>query len=328
MSESLKLAPALSVLHYRQVRKSANSRFLATLLRLFFAGSVAFSLLAFAADTGSITALSSALVDRAQKDVDRIAPLVADGTLPKTVLDEAKAKLADAQDQEILAETLYGETHVEAMTTQQSQDMLAAAQRRVDRQQAIVDEKKKLLDAGIIARFELQSFQDELDSRLRTLDLARNRVQLWNELAQMAEAERNLEHAATASPLLSKDVMIRYAGNGLFSLSDLPTIQTEYEKRFHAPLPVSALGQTMLHQSLGLDHRNRVDVALNPDSPQGMWLRGFLERLQVPYLAFRAAVAGAATAPHIHIGPESTRLKLALAKPSSSTLPVSEQPSR
>jgi hypothetical protein len=36
-----------------------------------------------------------------------------------------------------------------------------------------------------------------------------------------------------------------------------------------------------------------------------------LERLQTPYLAFRSAVVGAATAPHIHIGTGSTRLKLA-----------------
>jgi hypothetical protein len=132
-----------------------------------------------------------------------------------------------------------------------------------------------------------------------------------NELAQMAEAEKRLEQAAQAAPGSAKNVMIRFAGNGLFSLNDLPTISTEFEKQFHSALPVSALGQTLVHQTLGLDHRNRVDVALNPDSPEGVWLRQLLERLHVPYLAFRAAIAGAATAPHIHIGPESTRLKLA-----------------
>lgn len=281
------------------------------IFRILLAAAAAFPLAAFGADAGSVTALSTVLLDRAQKEVARIEPLVADGTLPKTVLDEAKAKLADAQDQEILAETLYGQTHVESMTAQQAQDMLAAARRRVDRQQAVLDEHKKLLDEGIIARSELQTFQDELDSRSRTLDLARNRIQLLNELSEMAEAERKREHAAMVSPLAGKDVMIRYSGNGLFSLTDLPTIQSEFEKHFHVVLPVSARGQTMVHQSLGLDHRNRVDVALNPDSAEGLWLRSLLERLHVPYLAFRAAIAGAATAPHIHIGPESTRLKLA-----------------
>jgi hypothetical protein len=236
---------------------------------------------------------------------------VADGTLPKSSLDEAKAKLADAEDQEILFETLYGDVHVENMTDAQAQRMLAAAQRRVDRQQKILDEHQKLLENGILARSELVSFQDELESRKRVLDLAKNRLQLIAELRQMAEAEQRLEHAAQAGADSLKNVMIRYGGNGLFSLDDLPAISAEFEKHFHSALPVSALGQTLVHQSLGLDHRNRVDVALNPDSTEGVWLRQLLERLHVPYLAFRAAVAGAATAPHIHIGLESTRLRLA-----------------
>lgn len=268
---------------------------------------------AWGADTPShpVNALTAALLERAQNEVARIEALVADGTLPKSSLDEAKAKLADVQDQEILAETLYGEVHVENMSDNDAQQMLAAAQRRVDRQQRIVDERQKLLESGILARSDLAVFQDELDSRKRVLDLARNRVQLMNELRQMADAEQRLERAAQEGVASLKNVMIRYDGNGLFSLNDLPTISTEFEKRFHSPLPVSALGQTLVHQSMGLDHRNRVDVALNPDSIEGVWLRQFLERLHVPYLAFRAAVLGAATAPHIHIGPESTRLKLA-----------------
>lgn len=256
-------------------------------------------------------ALTATLLQRARDEVIRIQALVADGTLPKSSLDEVKAKLADLQDQEILAETLYGEVHVENMTDAQAQAMLAAAQRRVDRQQKIVDDRQKLLENGIMARSELAVFQDELDSRKRVLELAKNRMQLMNELHQMAETEQRLEHAALAGAAAVKNVMIRYDGNGLFSLSDLPTIATEFEKQFHSVLPVSARGQTLVHQSMGLDHRNRVDVALNPDSPEGVWLRQFLERLHVPYLAFRAAVAGAATAPHIHIGPESTRLRLA-----------------
>lgn len=258
-----------------------------------------------------VNALASTLVQRAQDEVARIEALVADGTLPKSALDEAKAKLADAQDQEILFETLYGEVHVENMTEEEAQQMLAAAQRRVDREQATVTEKQNLLDSGIMARSELAVFQDELDSRKRVLELAKNRVQLRNQLQQMAEAEQRLERAAQMGAASLKNAMIRYDGNGLFSLSDLPTISTEFEKHFHSPLPVSALGQTLVHQSMGLDHRNRVDVALNPDSNEGVWLRQLLERLHVPYLAFRSAIAGAATAPHIHIGPESTRLKLA-----------------
>ena len=260
-----------------------------------------------APESGGASALSRALVERAQDEVTRVRALVEQGTLPKSLLEEVEAKLADAQDEAILSETLYGQARLQDMTGEQAASMVDAAQRRVDRQSRLVAERQKLLDAGIIARSEFTSFQTELESRERVLELAQNRVKLLENLRAMAESEQRLERAARAPA----DVLIRYDGNGSFSLSDLPTISSEFEKRFHRALPISALGQTLVHQSMGLDHRNRVDVALNPDQPEGIWLRQLLERLHVPYLAFRSAVAGAATAPHIHIGPGSTRLKLA-----------------
>src|ERR1700761_3037798 len=255
-------------------------------------------------DTG---ALSNALVERAQDEVERIKVLVDQGTLPKSLLEEAEAKLADAKDQGILSETLYGTVRLQDMTAEQAAAMLGAAQRRVDRQSAIVADRQKLLDGGIISKSEFASFQNELDSRQRVLELAQNRAKLLEELRAMAEAEQRLERAARAP----SGVLIRYDGNGFFNLGDLPVIASEFQKRFHRALPISALGQTLVHQSMGLEPRNRVDVALNPDQPEGVWLRQLLESLHVPYLAFRSAVAGAATPPHILIGPGSTRLKLA-----------------
>jgi hypothetical protein len=62
---------------------------------------------------------------------------------------------------------------------------------------------------------------------------------------------------------------------------------------------------------MGLDHRGRIDVAVNPDSEEGQWLRRYLETERIPYLAFRGALAGAATGPHIHIGPPSPSLRIA-----------------
>ena len=81
-----------------------------------------------------------------------------------------------------------------------------------------------------------------------------------------------------------------------------------YERRFPKPLPVSAMGETAVHRALGFDHRGRVDVALSPDQPEGVWLRQYLEARRIPYFAFWQAVPGKATGAHIHIGPESTRL--------------------
>lgn len=278
------------------------------------AGLVLYASVALAADTpeASYAALSKTFVDRAGAELTRIQALVAQGVLPKSSLAEAEDKLADARDQAILASTLYEHPKVQDMTPDQAVCMLAAAQRRVDREQKAMDRRHQLLDSGILSQSEFSGDQDELESRKRVLGLVQTRIQLMKELQQMADAEQRFEHYSQTAPANGlKGVMIRYSGNGLFELSELPKISSLFEQHFHRALPVSAIGETALHRSMGLDHRNRVDVALSPDSGEGLWLRHLLEQLQVPYLAFRAALAGAATAPHIHIGLESTRLKLA-----------------
>ncbi len=256
-------------------------------------------------------ALANTLLERAQSEVTRIQALVEQGTLPKSQLEEAKLRLADAEDEATLARTLYGPVRLQDMAPEDVKSMVEAAQRRVDRQAKIVQDRRVLLDSGILAKSEFNAFQDELDSRRRVLELAQNRLTLLEELRQMAAMEQRLTQAAQMDAAELKNLMIRYDGNGLFDLKELPTISADFEKHFHHALPISALGQTQVHTSMGLDHRNRVDVALNPDQPEGIWLRQLLEKLRVPYLAFRSAIAGAATAPHIHIGTGSSRLKLA-----------------
>jgi hypothetical protein len=51
-----------------------------------------------------------------------------------------------------------------------------------------------------------------------------------------------------------------------------------------------------------------VDVAIFPDTTEGVWLRHFLEASDIPYYAFRSSIPGKATGAHIHIGPPSTRI--------------------
>ena len=262
---------------------------------------------------GSYSSLARTLRDHASQQVERVRPLVANGTLPKSQLDQAESRLADAEDELILSETLYGQPQVEKLTDTEAVDMVAAARRRFERQQKLADERQLLVDQGIISRAEFQQFRDELDARGRVLELAQNRAKLLRDLHAMAENERQLERAAQAGLPTLQNSMTRFEGNGHFTLDDLPTISGEFRKHFNHDLPVSALGQTLLHQSMQLDHRNRVDVALNPQTPEGMWLCQLLQQLRVPYIAFRNAVAGAATAPHIHIGLESTRLRIARA---------------
>jgi hypothetical protein len=74
---------------------------------------------------------------------------------------------------------------------------------------------------------------------------------------------------------------------------------------------VSALGQTATHDRMRFDHRDAIDVALHPDSPEGKALIDHLRRSGIPFIAFRNAAAGASTGAHIHIGRPSHRIAAA-----------------
>jgi len=253
--------------------------------------------------------LSSEIVDRATGDVARIQMLVGAGSLPKSSLEEAEARLADVNDEAILSETLYGPASLTPLTAEQQETMLAAAQRRFDRQAERLNERQRLLDLGAISKLEMNWVNTELETRRHVLNLARDRVRLIETQRQMAQEEQNLERALESGT--SRKAMVKFDGCGHFYPHDFEAIASEFEQQFHYPLPVTARGQTRLHQSLGLDHRGKIDVGLNPEEPEGLWLRRFLEDRQIPYIAFRAAVRGAATAPHIHLGTGSSRIGLA-----------------
>lgn len=253
--------------------------------------------------------LSTSLVRRAEADLERIRPLVAEGTLPQSRLHEAEEHLADVQDDQILASTLYAPLRIEDMTDEQGAAMLAAAKRRAQRQNEIVERRQGLLDAGILAPAELEADKQELQSRQRVLQLAENRRRLVEDLRQMALTEERLQEAASLGRVGGNQILIKFDGTNPFNEAALNGISSSFAHQFGHPLPISAMGQTAVHESLGLDHRNRVDVALNPDSPEGLWLRGLLQRRQIPYLAFRSAVPGSATGPHIHIGAASSHFR-------------------
>jgi hypothetical protein len=289
--DGVPLSPALSVLHWQRVRKWLFSSCVPVTFLLFHGFASA--------------QLSDALLARAKADVERVRTLVAGGTLPASSLTEAEQRLADAQDQETLSETLYSPTLLQNMTPAQASEMLAAASRRVDREQKLLESRQQLLDMGIISQTEMGVVRNELNSRRLVLDLARNRLKLLDELKQMATLEQPI-HIATL-----QNSMIRYDGSAPFAIGDLPQIESAYKAQFHQDLPVSAIGETAVHESMGLDHRNKVDVALNPERPEGLWLRHYLEKHHWPYLAFRHALAGAATGAHIHIGLGSSRLTAA-----------------
>ena len=187
--------------------------------------------------------------------------------------------------------------------------MVAAARRRVERKQARLDELKPLIEQGILARNASAPLVEDLADLNKTLELALSRETFLREMADMARAEQSFERIdAMVEP---RPLSERFDGQGTFSPAHWKKILLAYESSFGKPIPVSAHGETAVHKALGFDHRGRIDVAVNPDAPEGVWLRDFLTKEKVPFFAFRAAIAGKSTAPHIHIGPPSLRVKVA-----------------
>jgi hypothetical protein len=250
--------------------------------------------------------LSAENVDRARIDLARIQTLVGLGELPKSSLDEAEARLADIKDEAVLKETLFGSIKPSELTADQQAKMLAAAQGRVDHQAALARDRQKLLAIGVISKAEMAVANQELDLRQHVLNLVQERLRVAEAQHQPANAEPSLESEFGEG--IGHKVMVKFDGDGHFDKGDLALIASEFELHFSYPLPITARGQTSLHQSLGFDHRGKIDVGLNPETPEGVWLRHFLEGRQIPYIAFRSAVKGSATAPHIHLGTGSSRI--------------------
>ena len=93
-----------------------------------------------------------------------------------------------------------------------------------------------------------------------------------------------------------------------WNISDAGKVENFFVAKFGRRLPLTAFGQSVMHTSWRLDHRNSMDVGLHPDSQEGRALIKYLRSEGIPFLAFRGAVPGAATGPHIHIGKPSHRL--------------------
>src|SRR5271166_1764324 len=246
----------------------------------------------------SLQAQESPAVTTARHEIEHVRWLVKTGALPPVKIAEAQQNLEDAMDEAVLNRTLYA--HVEDFAEEQAVEMLAAAQRRVDRQQKKVSRINQMIALDLVPPGDRVDLEKELSSREDALQQAKVRAALLREIAGMAHAE--LE---AAPPGLAEE---KTPGDRFIEPKELKTLTLAFEKRFSEPFPVSAKGMTAVHQALGFDHTGRVDVALNPDSPEGIWLREYLDALAIPYYAFRTAMRGKATAPHIHIGPGSTRL--------------------
>ena len=244
-------------------------------------------------------------VTRAKAEIEKLRSLVEAGAAPRNQLDRAEEKMADAQDAAFLRKTLYGQD----LTAEQADEMIAAAARRKDRRETAYEAAKKLVDAHVASALSLESPSSEVDLAQKEYALAETRANLTRELAAMARAEEDLDAKLAERPSEARTTAERFDGDGIFTTPQFAKVESAFEGKFRKALPVSAMGETAVHRALGFDHRGRVDVAIYPDAPEGVWLRDYLTQHHIPYFAFRQAVPGKATGAHIHIGPGSTRIR-------------------
>jgi hypothetical protein len=199
-----------------------------------------------------------------------------------------------------------------------TEELLRFDENEMKKAAAAVEQLRQLFAEGLIARRELEESEKVLAAAKATLDIRHSQISSSEQMiARVKSAEELAKSRPLVSPLMkngspgsysSTAVLMRYNGTAQWSIAMLSGIQAFFASTFGRSLPTSAVGQTATHDRLGFDHRNAVDVALHPDSPEGRALINYLQSKGIAFLAFRAAVPGAATGPHIHIGAPSHKI--------------------
>ena len=193
------------------------------------------------------------------------------------------------------------------------QKLLALYQENVKKAELQRDKMAKLLAEGLIAKRELEQSDAALTEAKLKVSGVEN--QIGSADAQIAQTLIEMEGEKEMAKLgriprgttIRGASFIRYTGAGAWVLSQSGKVEAFFQQTFKRPLPIAVFGQGAIHNQWRLDHRNAMDIALNPDGVEGQALMDFLRKNGVPFSAFRGAIPGVATGPHIHIGMPSHR---------------------
>lgn len=191
--------------------------------------------------------------------------------------------------------------------------LVAIYEQNVKKAEEKLELSKKLLAEGLIAKTQVEENERALDAEKQKV--AETRRQMTNADSQIAgvlvetaaddEISKNLRLAKQG--LIRTAAFTRYTGSGGWNLSDAWKIQRFFSDTFNKQLPIAVFGQGAIHDRWHLDHRNAMDIQLHPDGVEGRALLNYLQKNGIPYSAFREAIPGTATGPHIHIGRPSHR---------------------
>jgi len=189
----------------------------------------------------------------------------------------------------------------------------ASYEKSVTKAAAELQKSQELFAAGLLSKKEVEKSESELaQAKEKVADVDRRIASASTQIADtLLEAEAEAKFARTKpiprGSLVKSAAMIRYNGGSSWVLSDAWRVQKFFQDAFKRPLPVAVFGQGSIHDRWRLDHHNSMDVSLHPDGPEGQALLGYLRANGIPFLAFRQAIPGTATGPHIHVGRPSHR---------------------
>ncbi len=213
-------------------------------------------------------------------------------------------ELSKLHDSYIAATKEY-KASLEKLRALYQQNVKKAEQRR--------DQMQKLLAEGLIAKKDFEQAESAVAEATLKVNGVENQIGTADaQIAQtLIEVEGDKEIAKLGRVPKGTTIrgasFIRYTGAGSWVLSQAGKVEAFFQQTFKRPLPIAVFGQGAIHNQWRLDHRNAMDISLNPDGPEGQALMEFLRKNGIPFSAFRGAIPGVATGPHIHIGMPSHR---------------------
>jgi hypothetical protein len=175
------------------------------------------------------------------------------------------------------------------------------------------EQRREFFERGIISRKEFEETEAAVARAEDKVEESRRAIAGADQAMAEATTARALADLPPLGPggYEQRAGLIRYNGPAAWSLKpDTARLRQFFAARFGRPLPVSAFGQSPLHDRMGFDHKDAVDVAVHPDSPEGRALMDYLRAARIPFIAAWGAVPGSASGAHIHVGQPSPRISV------------------
>jgi hypothetical protein len=174
-------------------------------------------------------------------------------------------------------------------------------------------QSKTLFAQGLIAKRDLDASERAVtDEKVKVDEVHKQMSNADTQIADVLVEVQTEQQLAKAGRIprgstVRTTSFIRYNGGGPWSLSQVSTVDVFFRQKFGHALPIAVFGQGAIHNRWRLDHHNAMDISLNPDGVEGQALMDYLRSKGIPFSAFRQAIPGTATGPHIHVGLPSHR---------------------